>query len=515
MNALRIASACWLLAAAAAAQTVYNSTPDWISADTRVGTGGALVDLNRDGWLDFVVANGNDMRVQPLTVYYNQGDGTFPSRPDWVSDDRAYNGHLDVADVNGDGWPDVAVAVLGEFNTVDRAAKLFLNNQGVLSPVPDWEAAELANAFGCAFGDVNNDGRPDLAVGTGWAYNPQHHFPSYVYLNVDGMLEPTASWVSADENHYQSGLWVDADDDGWLDLVGVASLTETWIYANLGGELEINASWSTTDSSNQDAIMATAGDVNGDGWRELFVTDNTQLGGSGRFRQYTGLPGGYFETTYSWSYYDGYGSAIALADVNADGLLDLATGAWWDHTRLFFNQGTGFGSSPDWSSGVTSVIEKIIFADVDRDGLWPTSETFPADGQRRLFYLSRQPIERILAVRRDGVELGPDQYTFSREHGWITTGQTPDTELEVSYVYSTRLDMAITNWDDSVGNYLYYNQLGCIADLDGDGDTDLEDLALLLSDYNCTANCVGDLDGDDDTDLADLAALLADYGCQP
>jgi Tol biopolymer transport system component len=53
------------------------------------------------------------------------------------------------------------------------------------------------------------------------------------------------------------------------------------------------------------------------------------------------------------------------------------------------------------------------------------------------------------------------------------------------------------------------------ADLDGDGDVDLTDLATLLANYGATGGAtyaMGDLDGDGDVDLADLAALLALYG---
>lgn len=53
----------------------------------------------------------------------------------------------------------------------------------------------------------------------------------------------------------------------------------------------------------------------------------------------------------------------------------------------------------------------------------------------------------------------------------------------------------------------------CVGDLDGDGDVDQNDLAILLGNYGCTGgNCVGDADGDGDTDQADLAGLLANYG---
>ena len=51
----------------------------------------------------------------------------------------------------------------------------------------------------------------------------------------------------------------------------------------------------------------------------------------------------------------------------------------------------------------------------------------------------------------------------------------------------------------------------CPGDLDGDLTVTLTDLALLLSDFDCTNACAGDVDDDDDTDLTDLAVLLANF----
>jgi len=85
-------------------QVPFLQNPDWISTDvSSVSTGGAFADINMDGWLDFVVANGNDISRQKVVVYYNNGDGTFPTSPNWQSADIDYHGHLDVGDVNEDG----------------------------------------------------------------------------------------------------------------------------------------------------------------------------------------------------------------------------------------------------------------------------------------------------------------------------------------------------------------------------------------------------------------------------
>ena len=450
---------------------VYPSTPDWESDNPHYSTGSALADINQDGWLDLIVADGNDMLPGRLNVYYNN-NGAFPTTASWQSDDSAYNGHLDVADVNGDGWPDVAVSHLGKYSTTAPIARLYLNNEGTLSSVPDWSSDIMGNAFGVDFGDMNNDGRPDLAVATGWSYTPQHFYHNYVYLNIGGMLETTASWESDDQYHYQGVLWVDADDDGWLDLIGIGAGQDTMLYRNLDGMLETTASWQTSDSADQDGIMLTAGDINSDGILDLFATDNTQLSGSGRFKQYLGLAQGLFETTYSWSFYDGYGSAVALADVNGDSKLDLATGAWWDNTRIFFNDGNGLPTSPSWNSQGTSVVEKIVFGDVGPQlNEYVLTESYGPGGNKKLFYLSHQPIQGIVSIILDGVALDPSEYTFSREHGWFTIPTAPSVSVEVEYKYSNSLDMVVSNWDSDVGNFLYYNQffednLECNGDLD-------------------------------------------------
>lgn len=445
-------------AAAASGQHPYPSLPDWVSGDLRYSTGGALADINGDGLLDLVVANGNDMRRERVAVYYNR-DGAFPATPDWESSDVEYNGHLDIADVNGDGWLDVAVAVL--LPDVS-SAKVYLNNAGTLSDSPDWRCNESDATFGCAFGDVNGDGRPDLALASGWMYGG-NRFPVRIYLNVGGALSTSPGWSSRLAYGHNGCAWEDADGDGWFDLIEVATGGETVIFRNEGGTLGVDPAWSTSDAATQDAIMVTTGDVTGDGRPELFVTDNTQLNGSGRFRQYDGLETGYYTRTMTWNFYEGYGSAVALADANLDGLLDLATGAWWDNTRLFYNEGSGLPAAPSWSSGRTSVIEKIVFGDINPHcGVEQRhTDVFDApQGQPRQFHLLHNQIGTVTAVRLDGQSVPRTAFTFNRDRGWVSVDLSrPGRTLEVDYTWSPEIDMAITNWDPSVGNFLYLNRL--------------------------------------------------------
>ncbi len=53
----------------------------------------------------------------------------------------------------------------------------------------------------------------------------------------------------------------------------------------------------------------------------------------------------------------------------------------------------------------------------------------------------------------------------------------------------------------------------CGGDVNADGQVDLTDLAIMLSEFGCSgAGCVGDLDGDGGTNLTDLAILLSRFG---
>lgn len=465
----RLSPLVLLLAAAGAAPAqapYYPTAPVWESkANFNYATGLGLADLDRDGWPDMVVANGNDMGRQRLEVFYNRG-GLFPADPDWTSADVDYNGHLAVGDVDGDGWPDVVVAVfLGPNRFGDKGrAKLYLNDgKGALGRNPAWLSSDTFFCFSVALGDVDGDGDLDLAAATGENY---YDPPDYnrLYLNQGGSFQGLPAWQSAIKDHSMGALIADMDGDGRLDLVFAGHRDSSTVYPSTiyfnrgGGQFSTNPDWRNTDNST--SIMAAAGDLDGDGLPELILADNNQVGGSGRFKFYRNSAQG-LQTVPAWSSaFDGYGACLALADLDLDGRLDLAAGAWWEQVRVYRNTGGTFNAQPDWVSAIPTsaakpVPEALVFRDTSRAGLFLHSETFTGDGARKVFTLRRVPVESFLRVAADGVELAPGQWCADPDRGWVALAAAPARSLRVDTIASYLPALAVSNWERMQGNYLF------------------------------------------------------------
>ncbi len=441
-------------------QVPFNLTPDWISTDvSSVTTGGAFADIDQDGWLDFVIANGNDISRQKIAVYYNDGAGNFPLTPNWQSADIDYHGHLDVGDVNADGYPDVAVSVYigpSGFSSPGKV-KLYLNNAGTLSSNPDWTSGDMVYTFSCAFGDADGDGDLDLAVAGGESYQNNPEQPR-IYFNNGGMLESLPSWKAQSAQYSYDVNWADFDNDGDLDVVFAGESYPNRIFENYGDSISTTPTWQSTDAS-QYANSLFVGDINNDGFIDLAISDNSQLGGSGRFKLYQNNQGTMNTTPFWTSSFSGYGSGIMLADIDGDIDLDLLTGGWWEPCRIYLNNNGNFNSIPEYTSTSSSVVEAIVCGDVDKDASNIELHVFISDGTKKLFYL---PFNHLQAI--ESVIVWPDtlpisEYCYDLENGWVSFAAIPDSSAEVAInmIVSFDLDLGITNWDQNKGNYLFYN----------------------------------------------------------
>ena len=215
-------------------------------ADTGWSVSAAFLDVDRDGWLDLYVGHYLDWtpasnapcfgpsgartycaprvyRPQPSRLYRNRGDGTFADVTVAAGMAGRFGPALGVAtaDFNGDGWIDLYVANDGEEN------QLWLNRHdgtftdaGLLSGVALSEQGKAKAGMGVDAGDVDDDGDEDLVVVnlSGEGHN--------LYLNDGaGTFESrAAAWGLRYPTLPYTGFgagWIDADNDGWLDLLTV------------------------------------------------------------------------------------------------------------------------------------------------------------------------------------------------------------------------------------------------------------------------------------------------------
>jgi hypothetical protein len=448
------------------AQVPFATAPTWQSTDlSGYSTGAAWSDINKDGWLDLVVADGNDMARQRVNVYLNTGTGSLPTTPNWQSADIDYHGHLSVGDVNKDGYPDVAVSVYigaSGFNQKGNI-KLYVNRNGTLESSPSWVSRDSFYTFSCAFGDADGDGDLDLAVAGGEAYNSRAE-RNRIYYNENGRLDSLPGWMSSQASYSYDVGWADFDNDGRLDLVFANERAPNRIYKNYGDSIGTVPAWSSTDASQQANSLAV-GDVNDDGYLDLAISDNNQLGGTGKFKIYLNNAGTLNTTPWWTSAWSGYGSGISLADIDRDGDKDLITGGWWQPCRIYSNQAGSFSQTPQWTSTTSSVVEAIAFGDYDNDGLDTIDIHFTSNGTRKLFYIPRAPLQCILSVRWNGDPDSVAPYCYDLENGWISFYSSPSTgvPIDIRAVASQDLDFAVSNWDNTIGNYVFRNTLPPVA----------------------------------------------------
>ena len=316
----------------------------------------AVGDFNGDGKPDLAVINAYDNSV---SIFLNSGSGTFPTRKDYAT--GAYPTAVVVGDFNGDGKLDLATSECGATpNCAGGSASILLGNgDGTFQTHVDYTVGGYPLALTVA--DLNGDGFLDLAVAnSNSASGTAAGSVSVLFGNGDGTFQA--------QQVYPAGLMTssvvvgDFNGDGQLDFAATNEDDATvGVYLNQG-----NGSFSQPTifyGAGGFPLAAVTSDFNGDHKLDVAVVCN-----SGGVCLLLGTGNGSFSPT-NLSYPTGSGpDAVAIADLNGDSKNDIAVTNFNDNdVSVFIGNGDGtFQPRVNYNTGTAP--SSVAIGDLNGDG---------------------------------------------------------------------------------------------------------------------------------------------------
>jgi hypothetical protein len=349
--------------------------------NTAKGACVAFADYNGDGFMDIYVGNSGKFPEplgKPNLLYRNNGDGTFTdiAAEAGVADERQTQGAA-FGDLDNDGDPDLYVANDFAINALyfskgDGSFEDVTEAAGVRGGVDVIGGDEIPNGYGTVLADQNNDGYLDIyVVNLGGA--------NILYCNnCDGTFKDATEQAGVKAGIGPQGagtaaVFSDCNNDGKLDLYAVNGYgLPSFFYCNNGGEFD-----DVTDKAGvgelADAQGAAFGDYDNDGDMDLYVTNCASLEGAPLPNiLYMNDGKGIFEdvTEKAGVGGEGYSLGAVFGDLDNDGYLDLYVVNNGGPNVLYRNNGDGTFTDVTSQAGVgnEALGSNAVLGDIDNDG---------------------------------------------------------------------------------------------------------------------------------------------------
>ncbi len=344
----------------------------------------AVADVNGDGKPDLLVVNlcinnnndcAHNLINSSVGVFLGNGDGTFQTAVSYYSGGfRALS--IAVADVNGDGKPDILVTNDCSNSNCDGSVGVLLGNgDGTFRPAVVYGTGGT-QAFSGAIADVNGDGKPDFVVA-----NTDSGTVGVLLGNGDGTFQPVVTYDSGGGGPDSIAV-ADVNGDGKPDLVVANQCTPNCngtVGILLGNGDGTFQTATTYGSGGQAYVTLVVGDVNADGKPDV-VTSNHCAGPCandqhGVLGVLLGNGDGTFQAAVNYGSGGYYARGVVIADVNGDGKPDMVATNLCSVSPcgsvpvgVLFGNGDGtFQSAVVYNSGGYSS-NSLTVADVDGNG---------------------------------------------------------------------------------------------------------------------------------------------------
>ncbi|CAF1482311.1 unnamed protein product [Adineta steineri] len=333
-----------------------NRFPTQVTYSTGVGSGPYPVtvgDVNGDGTPDIIVTN---YKIGTVGVLLNAGNGTFLAQVAYPTGTTYDTWSVSLADMNGDSKLDIVVG-----NAASNNIGILLNTgNGTFGAQVTYSTGSGSHPYSVVAVDVNADSKPDIIAAN-------------YYLGNIGVFLNTGSGTFSAQVTYPVGsspfsiTTVDVNGDGQPDIIVANTHSDNvGVLFNTGnGTFGAQVTYSTGTGSQPYSVVAL--DVNGDNKPDI-IAANYNAFNVGVFLN-TGNGTFVAQVTYSTGA-SSYPYYVSAGDVNGDSYADIVVANYWaDNVGVLLNMGNGtFTVQVAYSTGSWSEPYSVRVADVNADG---------------------------------------------------------------------------------------------------------------------------------------------------